>query len=424
MTAPLSFPSINPGPVIQDQGTGGAIASALAQVLAAQQHQQEQQWRQQQLEHQWAMEQANLQVSQGNLAVNQGQLSAQTTEAANKTNALRQVGGSQQAALGIGQPQPQVPGQPTLSPGPTPPPNPFQQVIGGGAQAAKGAPEIFAGVSPENMPAAVQGVQEIQKLTPQAPELPTSAKEFQFVQHLAQLDPTGQAAKFFVDNWVKKPGVTVNNNAAKAETKFATEMATGDVAAQEDIVKQANQAAASFPSMNEAYNLFKSGNVIAGMGAKQVLGINRVLATMGVDTAKNKVTDTQTATKLLRDGVLAQLQTRALGSGTAVSDADRNYMEQVQGADLTQQPDAIKRIIRINVGLGVERMVSAKMLLEQQVQDHPESKNVLQGKIKLIERKMAPVWKQYQTMLTEETKQQSQTQMNVGGTANQLFPVR
>jgi hypothetical protein len=145
---------------------------------------------------------------------------------------------------------------------------------------------------------------------------------------------------------------------------------------------------------------------------------------MGVDKAQLKAADTQTLTKLLRDGVLTQLQTRALGSGTAVSDADRNYMESVQGADLTLEPEAIKRIVRINVGLGIERMNSAKLLLQQQLQDHPEAGGVLNGKIKVIDTKLKPIWKQYQEMLADEAKRQAQGRMNVGVMADSLFPAR
>jgi len=428
MTLPFnpSFPNVGSTGVINDPGIGATIAQGLAGVLAAQQQAKENEYRMQELATQQAQQQALAQYYQGAISVQSRQQASTEEEQRLKRGALQQVGQAQQAALGVGSggTQTGTAGPPTTMGYPTQAPGEFTQIIQGGGQAvAPGMNAIFGGVSAENMPAAVQGVQEAQALQPKPEELPTSGKEFMFAQKLATVDPA--LAKFFIDNWVNKgPQTVVNNMPGKVETAFGVEMAKGDVKMQGDALEAAQKASSSFPSMKEAYDLFQKGTVIAGLGAKPVLQVNRVLAAMGYDSATIKAADTQTAMKLLRDGVLAQLQTRALGSGTAVSDKDREYMESVQGADLTMQPDAIKRILRINVGLAIEKMVSAKMLLEQQMVDHPESQAVLKGKLNLIEKKLTPIFDAYMKMKAEEAKTEARLQMQTAPTVDQLFPVR
>lgn len=416
MTNPFSFQN---GGVVQGPGTGGAIAQGLAGVLSQIQQQRENQFRMQELQRQQQAQAAQEQYYQQQVAIQQQAETRLGAEQQAQIGARRQVGGAMRAAM---TPPTQLTPNPTPSSAVTQLPGPgiptmgiFGEVLQGGAKAVS----PYVGVSDENLPAAVDAVRSLQ---PKPDELPTSGKEFQFMQHLSQVDPSGGAAKFFYDNWVKKqPGVVVNTG-DKVENAFGVEMAKSDVAAQGEATKAATQAASSFPSMVEAYGLIDRS--LTGFGSKQVLALARAAGAVGFKPGKDIAADTQTLSKLLRDGVIAQLQTRALGSGTAVSDADRNYMEQIQGADLTQEPGAIKRIIRINVGLGIEKMVTAKMLLEQQMQDHPESAGVLKGKISLIEKQMAPIWNQYKKMLAKETEQAAEAQMKAGPEGDKFFPAR
>lgn len=441
MTNP--FPTSFNNQLIQDPGLGGSIAQALAHVLAAQQAQQEQQYRLQQLAQQQQQQQALADYYKGTIGVQNREQDRLAAKQQADMGAQAQVGAAQRAALGGGTPMPapqmavpqaqqgnmtqgmqatpaaMPPGQPTTSQ--------FQQILQGGAQAIggeQGLAQIFGGVSDANMPAAVGGVQDVQKLMeqPKGPELPTSGKEFMFAQHLMQIDPSGKATKFFIDNWVNKPGTVINNIPSKVESAYGTELAKSDVAGQQIQVKAAQDAVSAFPSMSEAYKLVDKS--FTGFGANQALGIARAANLTGWKPSKDRVADTQTLVKLLREGVIAQLQTRALGSGTAVSDADRVFMERQAGADITLNPETIKRIIRINVGTGIEKMVSAKMELEQAMVDHPESQKILQGKIKLINQQIKPIWEQYRKMLGQEAQNDATTMMNAGPAGNSLFPAR
>lgn len=442
MTGPVPFPTQFGGGAIMDPGLGATLASSVAQVLSAQQQQRENQFRQQQLAQVAQQQQALQAYYEGQVSIQSREQTAREGELSAKRMAMAQVGSAQARAMGLGGPpvQQTSPGQAPVGNETVNPnagnmtqgmggiagqePGPFQQVLSGGANALGGAASgeqalssIFTGVAPENMPDAVAAVQAVQ---PKPPELPVSAKEFQFMQHLNSLDPA--AAQFFYENWVKKqPGVVVNTG-DKVETAYGTEMAKSDVQAQAKMVDESKTAAASFPAMAEAYKLVDKS--FTGFGANAILGLSRAANATGFKPTGDKVADTQTMVKLLRDGVIAQLQTRALGSGTAVSDADRVFMERQAGADITVDPTTIKRIIRINVGTAIERMVTVKKELEQAKIDHPESARILDGKIKMIESRMKPIWDQYQNMLGDEAKMDATTRMQAGSSGDQLFPAR
>lgn len=431
---PTSFPGM--GQVIQDPGTGAALASGIAQVLAQQQLQRENEFRQQQLAAQIAQQQALAQYYQGTIGVQQQEQERLRAKDAAAQQAAAQIGRAQQATLGVGQPMgaggmlPSSSTQPPAGQGIAPSmgagqPGVFQDVLQGGAQTlAPAYGQIFQGVSPENMPAAVEAVGKAKELTaqPEGPELPTAAKEFEFMRHLSQVDPSGQAAKFFYDNWVKKqPGVVVNVG-DKGETAFSVE--TAKLAAQRagEVKKGAFDAAGSMPSMMEAYKLVP--RAATGFGANQLVALARIAGQAGYKPGKDLAADTQTMVKLLRDQTLAYLQTRALGSGTAVSDKDREFMERQSAADPTMEPTAIKRIIRINMGLALERMISAKMELQQNLQTYPETATRTQSDINLIDKKLQPIWNEYWKMLSKEQKEEAEARVDVTGTADMLLPAR
>jgi hypothetical protein len=241
----------------------------------------------------------------------------------------------------------------------------------------------------------------------------------QFLQHLQQSDPSGASAKFFYDNWVKKqPGVVVNTG-DKVETAFGVETGKLDAARNAETFKDVSNAAGSIPSMVEAYKMVPRS--ATGWGAYQVAGVARIVGKLGYKPGKDLAADTQVMVKLLRDGVIAQLQTRALGSGTAVSDPDRVFMERQSAADITLEPTTIKKIIRINMGLALEKMISTKLEYQQQMATYPQAAQQIQGKIDMIDRKMAQPWTDYWKMISKEQEMESGS---TGDVVNSLFPAR
>jgi hypothetical protein len=290
----------------------------------------------------------------------------------------------------------------------------FQEVLSGAAQALppQGLAQVFGGVSPENMPDAVKGVADARALTPStATELPTSAQEFEF---LKTLSPEQQSVYWQLIGPKPQGPAAIVNVGGDVEKAYGVEGAKADVAARTEIMGQANAAARAFPSLDEGYRMLQKGTVVAGVGANPILQIHRVLSSMGVKVSKDAVKDTQTASRLLYEGVAAQLAARTFGSGTAVSDKDREAAERMAGVDFSQDLASLKKVTRINVGLNIEKLIGATMQLDEQAQLHPEAQKDLAIRKKGIEAKLygatgsrekptkGSIWGKYLDMLGTE----------------------
>jgi hypothetical protein len=448
----ISLPQFQPQP--EGPGFGermfGGISSGIAGVLMAMQQQKENEMRQQQMAQQ---AQYYSMLSQ--------QAAAQVAQQA-------QVGGAIGAALGIGQPPPpvmmpqrgnqtqamgsgivpqQAANRPNLPPGvqgivpnfgggAQSQPGAFTEVLSGAVQGMGGAPgvqAIFQGVKPENMSAAVEGVQAVRQLTAPSkstePELPNSAKEFQFLQTLSP-----QQQQLYYSLIGPKPGNSVTvNTGGDVEKAYGVEGAKADVAARTEVVNAANAAARAFPSLDEGYQMLRKGTVVAGVGSKPILQVHRVLSSMGVKVSKEAVEDTQAASRLLYEGVAAQLAQRTFGSGTAVSDKDREASERMAGVDFTQDLGSLKKIARINVGLNIEKLIGATMQLDEQAQLHPEATKDLAVRKRGIENKLygaqgsrekptkGSIWGKYLDMLANEAAEEAKARGSIQGLGQQIF---
>jgi hypothetical protein len=416
MTNPFA---VNPGGVVQGIGPGPIMGQGIADVLAQMQIGKENQFRQQELQNQMMQQQALAQYYQAQAQAEQQRIAADAQEALYVREGQRQRGQAVQNYM-TGQPGVVQPGQTTMPQQDSG--NIFRDLTAGGSAAIggqQGYDRLFNGVAPEHVPDALGDLQNAQKLMaqPAGPELPTSAKEMQFLQHLAQKDPG--AAKFFYENWVKKqPGVVVNNLTGQQETAHGTQTGKNIADRSAELYKDANNAAASIPSMTEAYKLVP--RTPAGFGANQAVFMHRVLGRLGVQVSKEAASDSQVMIKLLRDQTLKLLETRALGSGTAVSEKDREFMERQSAADLTLEPDAIRRIVRINMGAALERMMSTKLELEQEQRDFPATKGI-QGRIDTITRKLHQPWSEYWKMIAEEQRRESELKASVLPQARSMF---
>src|SRR3954468_18086237 len=114
MTAPFSFPTINPGQPIMEPGMGAQVADSLAGVLAAQQKQQEQQYRMQELANQQAQQQALAQYYQGTLDVQNREQTRLEQSSAQSRAGAKQRGQALDSYYGVQQPQ--APGMPQQQP--------------------------------------------------------------------------------------------------------------------------------------------------------------------------------------------------------------------------------------------------------------------------------------------------------------------
>jgi hypothetical protein len=263
---------------------------------------------------------------------------------------------------------------------------------------------IFGGVSDENLPAAVQGVQEVQALQPKPvdpPELPTAGKEFMFYQDLKKLDPSGQMSKFFLDNWVKKGPNTVVNVGGEP-TPFSKKFDESQADAVVATTKGANEAFRALPIIDEAYQTLTKGKVLTGIFAKPSLAVSRMAAAMGVDSEQIKTADTQTMLKLTGEMTFVYLRSRDLGSGTAVSDGDREFVFTLSGRDLSQDKLALTRTLRINYGAALMKQGDALMQLQQDAQSYPERAPQIQRDIAQIGKKYEVGWRTYAKMMKSE----------------------
>jgi hypothetical protein len=90
--------------------------------------------------------------------------------------------------------------------------------------------------------------------------------------------------------------------------------------------------------------LLAEGNLITGKTAQAELYLKSVANDLGIGNYK-EVKDTEKLIALIGQQVLRNI--KALGSGTAVSDADRIYTEKISGADITKQLEGIRELQNI-----------------------------------------------------------------------------
>jgi hypothetical protein len=408
MTNPFA---VNPGGVVQGIGPGPVMGQGIADVLAQMQIGKENQFRQQELQNQMMQQQALQQYYQAQAQAEQQRIAAEAQESLYKREGLRQGGQAVQNYLGTqGQPGVFQPGATTT---PQPGENIYRDTLQGGANligGAQGLDRALNGVSPENIPDALKSLQDAQALLPQAPAPPKPTDDMQNIAQLAQMmgrplnDP--EVIRTYRTMITPQPG-TVVNVGDKVQSAHAVETAKLDAGAEQESYKNAGLAASSIAPMAEAYKLVNRS--FTGFGANQLVGLARLAGVAGFKPSGDRAADTQVMMKLMGNNVLAKLQTRALGSNTAVSEGDRKFMERNAGYDITLQPSAIKRIIRIEMGINLEKMITTKLELQKAMTtyDDPDSRRQLQGKIDLIDSKLAQPWNEYWKIYSQEQAEET-----------------
>jgi hypothetical protein len=418
MTNPFA---VNPGGVVQGIGPGPIMGQGIADVLAQMQIGKENQFRQQELQNQMMQQQALQQYYQAQAQAEQQRIAAEAQENIYKREGLAQQGRAVQNFMGAqGQPgvfqpgaapmggggMPQQPGnftQAGMSSAMTTPGNIFRDTLQGGAAAIGGQPgynRIFEGVAPENIPGALEALQNAQSLLPQAPEapeLPTTAKEYLFLQ---QLSPEQRAQYWKMVG--PKPGSVTNVNVGGQPTPFSEEFDKGAAKGTMSATDAAGEAFRSLAVVDEAHRLLSKGNVLTGFFAKPALSAYRMAASLGVPDAKLKTADTQTMLKLAGEATFTYLRSRDLGSGTAVSDGDREFAYTLSGRDLTQDKVALLRTLRINYGTGLMKQGDAMATLAKRAQQFPERAPQISQDVADIQNKYDFSWGTYARMLKQE----------------------
>jgi hypothetical protein len=129
------------------------------------------------------------------------------------------------------------------------------------------------------------------------------------------------------------------------ENRFGT--AVADLNAKEFFARRgmAQEAATSLESSTEARKLLDSG-VITGTGATYVANLGKALRTLGFNAHNSDVPNTEAfaATRAQEVGRIIKL----FGSGTGLSNADREYAERAAAGQITLDEQSIRRILEIN----------------------------------------------------------------------------
>ena len=109
--------------------------------------------------------------------------------------------------------------------------------------------------------------------------------------------------------------------------------------------KDAQQSYSNLQSMQQAKKLLSSG-MITGAGAEYIVGAGKALQTIGFNVGKDAISNTEAFASMMGRQVGQII--KAFGSGTGLSDADREYAEKIAGGKITLTKQSIEKIIAIN----------------------------------------------------------------------------
>lgn len=138
-----------------------------------------------------------------------------------------------------------------------------------------------------------------------------------------------------------KTDVTVNTG-TKSMEKLGEEMSKVLVAERKDV----QGAVSGLNNLKEAEKLVNSG-VITGTGAEYLINMGNFLSSrLGINLGKTPVENTQAYTATMGNQVGQII--KQFGSGTGLSDADREYAEKIVGGKITLTEGAIKKLMGIN----------------------------------------------------------------------------
>jgi hypothetical protein len=158
------------------------------------------------------------------------------------------------------------------------------------------------------------------------------------------------------------------NVGSKGMTEVAKTMGETIVKERADV----QQAADSFQGLREAEKLLNSG-VITGTGAEYILGAGKALQQVGFNFAKDPVANTQAFVASMGKQVGTII--KQFGSGTGLSDADREYAEKMVGGKITLTEEAIRKIISINKR-AYQNVIRNYNKRAKQVMEKPEAKEL------------------------------------------------
>ncbi len=170
---------------------------------------------------------------------------------------------------------------------------------------------------------------------------PSAVKEYNFA--------VSQGYKGTFEEWEtkqKKAGATTVNISNKVGEEGLTKL-SGEMGKQlVDERKDVEGAVKALNNIKEAEQLVNSG-IITGTGAEYLTNFgNFASSRLGIDTGRGAVANTQAYAATMGNQVGQII--KQFGSGTGLSDADREYAEKIVGGKITLNEQAIRKLLAIN----------------------------------------------------------------------------
>jgi hypothetical protein len=151
-----------------------------------------------------------------------------------------------------------------------------------------------------------------------------------------------EAATAIQNNMKPPSSVTVNNTiGTKGMVEVSKEMGNQIVKERPEIEK----AALSYKDLVAAEKLLNSP-MVTGKGAEWILGAGKVLQQIGFNEGKTAIENTEAYAALMGKQVGQII--KQFGSGTGLSDADREYAEKIAAGKITLEKGSMKKIMAIN----------------------------------------------------------------------------
>jgi hypothetical protein len=119
----------------------------------------------------------------------------------------------------------------------------------------------------------------------------------------------------------------------------------------------------------------KSG-IFAGAWAEQRLKLARIAEQIGYPIAPEQITSTQTFMALMGKRVAAGV--KAFGSGTSITNQDREYVNKMEGGDISLDETSIRRILDINDKIGRETIKQHNSNLDRVIKASPNAAGQLE----------------------------------------------
>lgn len=178
-----------------------------------------------------------------------------------------------------------------------------------------------------------------------------------------QVFPDGRRVEVARAERYKPEGTDIKVEIDKGTEKFLKNLGGGLADSYVESLKGTQTAVKSLATIDRMDKLLDSGEVITGTGAEFIKNATKVLNKLGF-TDSNRPAATEEFFSASAGQTLQLLQTGALGTGNSITEADKEFMRQVAGNELSLDENAIRRINRIN-----RQVTGAAMILHNQLID-------------------------------------------------------